>query len=151
VMAGSLMRPLGGLLADRIGGIRMLNILFGIVALLTMGVAQLPALPFAVALFVAAMACLGLGNGSVFQLMPHRYGKRVGVATGILGAAGSFGGFFLPTLLGWLKQVSGSYASGLAMLAALAVVALVILSVVQTEWVGVWIGKHGRVKEVNAV
>ena len=151
VMAGSLMRPLGGLLADRIGGIRMLNILFGIVALLTMGVAQLPALPVAMALFVAAMACLGLGNGSVFQLMPHRYGKRVGVATGILGAAGSFGGFFLPTLLGWLKQVSGSYASGLAMLAALAVVALVILSVVQTEWVGVWIGKHGRVKEINAV
>jgi len=151
VMAGSLMRPLGGLLADRIGGIRMLNILFGIVALLTMGVAQLPALPLAVALFVAAMACLGLGNGSVFQLMPHRYGKRVGVATGILGAAGSFGGFFLPTLLGWLKQVSGSYASGLAMLAALAVVALVILSVVQTEWVGAWIGKHGRVKEINAV
>ena len=151
VMAGSLMRPLGGLLADRVGGIRMLNILFGIVALLTMGVAQLPALPFAVALFVAAMACLGLGNGSVFQLMPHRYGKRVGVATGILGAAGSFGGFFLPTLLGWLKQVSGTYSSGLALLAALAVVALVILSVVQTEWVGVWIGKHGRVKEINAV
>jgi len=150
VMAGSLMRPLGGLLADRVGGIRMLNLLFGIVALLTMGVAQLPALPFAVALFVAAMACLGLGNGSVFQLMPHRYGKRVGVATGILGAAGSFGGFILPTLLGWLKQVSGTYASGLALLAALAVVALVILSVVQTEWVGVWIGKHGRVEEVNA-
>ena len=151
VMAGSLMRPLGGLLADRIGGIRMLNILFGIVALLTMGVAQLPSLPIAVALFVAAMACLGLGNGSVFQLVPHRYGKRVGVATGILGAAGSFGGFVLPTLLGWLKQVSGTYASGLALLAALAVVALVILSVVQTEWVGVWIGKHGRVKEFNAV
>jgi MFS transporter, NNP family, nitrate/nitrite transporter len=150
VMAGSLMRPLGGLLADRLGGIRMLNILFGIVALLTMGVAQLPALPYAVALFVLAMACLGLGNGSVFQLMPHRYGQRVGVATGILGAAGSLGGFFLPTLLGWLKQVSGSYASGLAMLAALVVVALMILSVAQAEWVGVWIGKHGRVKEVNA-
>jgi len=151
VMAGSLMRPLGGLLADRVGGIRMLNILFGIVALLTMGVAQLPALPFAVVLFVAAMACLGLGNGSVFQLMPHRYGKRVGVATGILGAAGSFGGFFLPTLLGWLKQISGMAFDLLAVTAALAVVALVILSVVQTEWVGVWIGKHGRVKEANAV
>jgi NNP family nitrate/nitrite transporter-like MFS transporter len=151
VMAGSLLRPIGGLLSDRIGGIRMLNILFGVVALLAMGVAQLPSLPIAVGLFVAAMACFGLGNGSVFQLMPHRYGARVGVATGILGAAGSFGGFFLPTLLGWLKQVSGTYASGLALLASLAVVALVILSIVQTEWVGVWIGKHGRVKPVNAV
>ena len=151
VMAGSLVRPLGGLLADRVGGIRMLNVLFGVVALLAMGVAQLPVLPVAVGLFVVAMACLGLGNGSVFQLMPHRYGTRVGVATGILGAAGSFGGFFLPPLLGWLKQTSGSYASGLAVLAGLAVVALVMLSVVQIEWVGVWIGKHGRVKESNAV
>jgi MFS transporter, NNP family, nitrate/nitrite transporter len=151
VMAGSLVRPLGGLLADRVGGIRMLNVLFGVIALLAMGVAQLPSLPVAVGLFVMAMACLGLGNGSVFQLMPHRYHTRVGVATGILGAAGSFGGFFLPTLLGWLRQVSGSYASGLAMLAGLAVVALVMLSVVQTEWVGVWIGKHGRVSEANAV
>ena len=146
VMAGSLVRPLGGLLADRVGGIRMLNVLFGVVALLAMGVAQLPALPIAVGLFVVAMACLGLGNGSVFQLMPHRYGTRVGVATGILGAAGSFGGFFLPTLLGWLKQTTGSYASGLSVLAALAVVALVMLSVVQGDWVGSWIGKHGRVK-----
>jgi NNP family nitrate/nitrite transporter-like MFS transporter len=100
-------------------------------------------------LFVLAMACLGFGNGSVFQLLPHRYGTRVGVATGILGAAGSFGGFFLPTLLGWLKQSTGSYASGLAVLAALAVVALVMLSVVQGDWVGNWIGKHGRVKEAS--
>jgi MFS transporter, NNP family, nitrate/nitrite transporter len=151
VMAGSLLRPIGGLLSDRLGGIRMLNILFGVIALLAMGLAQLPALPAAVGLFVAAMACLGLGNGSVFQLMPHRYGNRVGVATGILGAAGSFGGFFLPTLLGWLRQVSGNYASGLSALAGLAIVALVLLSVVQTDWVGAWIGKHGRVKELNAV
>jgi NNP family nitrate/nitrite transporter-like MFS transporter len=149
VMAGSVVRPVGGFLADKFGGIRMLNVLFGLVALLAMGVAQLPSLPIAVGLFVLAMACLGFGNGSVFQLLPHRYGTRVGVATGILGAAGSLGGFFLPTLLGWLKQSTGSYASGLAVLAALAVVALVMLSVVQGDWVGNWIGKHGRVKEAN--
>ena len=150
VLSGSLLRPLGGLLADRIGGIRMLNVLFGFVALLVMGVAQLPTLPLAVGLFVLAMACLGLANGSVFQLMPHRYGPRVGVATGILGAAGSFGGFFLPTLLGSMKQFSGSYTTGLVALAAVAILALILLAVVQMEWVGVWIGKHGRVKEITA-
>jgi NNP family nitrate/nitrite transporter-like MFS transporter len=153
VMAGSLVRPVGGLLADKFGGIRMLNVLFGLVALLAMGVAQMPSLPVAVALFVLAMACLGFGNGSVFQLLPHRYGPRVGVATGILGAAGSLGGFFLPTLLGWLKQITGTYSSGLSVLAALAVVALIVLAIVQGDWVGNWIGKHGRVKsaEVNPV
>jgi hypothetical protein len=50
-----------------------------------------------------------------------------------------------------LRQVSGNYASGLSALAGLAIVALVLLSVVQTDWVGAWIGKHGRVKELNAV
>jgi NNP family nitrate/nitrite transporter-like MFS transporter len=150
VMAGSVIRPLGGLLADKFGGIRMLNVLFGVVALLAMGVAQLPSLNVAVGLFVVAMACLGLGNGSVFQLMPHRYGSRVGVATGILGAAGSFGGFFLPTLLGKMKDMFGNYSSGLSVLAALAVVALIMLSVVQSDWVGNWIGKHGRVKTPDA-
>src|SRR5207247_10380208 len=139
VRSGSLVRPLGGLLADRFGGIRMLNVLFGLVALLAMGVAQLPALPIAVGLFVVAMACLGLGNGSIFQLMPHRYGARVGVATGILGAAGSLGGFVLPTLLGLLKQTTGTYASGMAVLAALAVIALVVLAVLQSDWGGTWV------------
>ena len=123
----------------------MLTVLFGAVALLIIGVAQMPGLALAVAMIFLLMACLGIGNGSVFQLVPQRYGKHVGVATGILGAAGGLGGFFLPTLLGSLKQATGVYTSGLFVLAALAVVALVVLAVVQSDWVGVWIAKHGRV------
>ena len=110
-----------------------------------LGVAQVPTLWLGIALLFLLMACLGIGNGSVFQLVPQRYGKRVGVATGILGAAGGLGGFFLPTLLGSLKQTTGTYTSGFAVLAALAIVALVVLAVVQTDWVGNWIAKHGRV------
>ncbi len=146
VIAGSFLRPIGGLLADKLGGIRMLSVLYGAAALLALGVAQLPALWLAVTLLFLLMACLGIGNGSVFQLVPQRFGKRVGVATGILGAAGGLGGFLLPTLVGSLKQMTGSYASGLAVLAGLAVIALVTLAVAQTEWVGVWIAQHGRVK-----
>jgi NNP family nitrate/nitrite transporter-like MFS transporter len=146
VVAGSFLRPVGGFLADRLGGIRMLSILYGAAALLALGIAQLPALWLAVTLLFLLMGCLGIGNGSVFQLVPQRYGQRVGIATGILGAAGGLGGFFLPTLVGSLKQLTGSYAIGLAILAGLAVVALVTLAVAQTEWVGEWIGQHGRVK-----
>ena len=145
VIAGSFLRPVGGFLADRLGGIRMLAVLYGMAALLALGIAQLPALSGAITMLVLLMACLGIGNGSVFQLVPQRYGRRVGVATGILGAAGGLGGFLLPTLVGSLKQATGTYASGLAVLAGLAVVALVLLAVAQTEWVGSWIGRHGRV------
>jgi NNP family nitrate/nitrite transporter-like MFS transporter len=123
-----------------------LSILYGAAALLALGVAQLPALWLAVTLLFLLMGCLGVGNGCVFQLVPQRYGKRVGIATGILGAAGGLGGFFLPTVVGSLKQITGSYASGLAVLAGLAVVALVALAVAQMEWIGVWIARHGRAK-----
>jgi NNP family nitrate/nitrite transporter-like MFS transporter len=145
IVAGSCLRPVGGLLADRLGGIRMLVILYGTVALLALAVAQFPALWIAVTLLFLLMACLGIGNGSVFQLVPQRYGKQVGLATGIFGAAGGLGGFFLPTLMGSLKQITGNYASGMMVLAALAVVALVALAVAQVAWIGVWIAQHGRV------
>jgi NNP family nitrate/nitrite transporter-like MFS transporter len=144
VMAGSFLRPVGGFLADRLGGIRVLVVLYGMVSLLALGVAQVPPLGLVMVLFFLLMACLGVGNGSVFQLVPQRFGRRVGVATGILGAAGGLGGFFLPMLLGSLKEISGSYASGLMALSGLAVVALVILSVAQSGWTGVWIARHGR-------
>ncbi len=144
VMAGSFLRPVGGFLADRLGGVRVLAVLYGVISLLALGAAQLPALDLVTVLFFLLMACLGVGNGSVFQLVPQRFGRRVGIATGIFGAAGGVGGFCLPILLGSLKQISGSYASGLMALAGLAVVALVILSVAQSGWTGVWIGRHGR-------
>lgn len=146
VFAGSFLRPVGGALADKLGGLRMLAVLYGAIALLFLGVAQLPSLTVAMTLLVLIMACLGIGNGSVFQLVPQRFKQRVGVATGILGAAGGLGGFFLPTVLGALKQATGSYGPGLALFAGMAVVALVTLAVVQSDWIGDWIAKHGRAR-----
>lgn len=146
VISGSFLRPVGGWLADRVGGIRMLSVLYGLAALLALGAAQLPPLWLAVGCFFFLMGFLGLGNGAVFQLVPQRYGRRVGIATGVLGAAGGLGGFILPTVVGSLKQVTGTYSIGLAVLAALATVALAALSIAQTEWIGTWIGQHGRAK-----
>ena len=149
VLAGSFLRPVGGLLADKFGGIRMLILLYGAVAMLALAVAQLPGVGIVVALMICTMACLGLGNGSIFQLVPQRYRQRIGVATGILGAAGGVGGFFLPTMLGWAKQTSGSYAWGFGLFAAAVLLALGTLVFFQRRWVGVWIGHGGRVKPAN--
>jgi NNP family nitrate/nitrite transporter-like MFS transporter len=88
VFAGSFLRPIGGYLADRFGGIRMLSILFAAAASALAAVGLLPPVGIAVALLVLSMGFLGMGNGSIFRLVPQRFRKEIGVATGVVGAAG---------------------------------------------------------------
>jgi NNP family nitrate/nitrite transporter-like MFS transporter len=143
VIAGSFLRPVGGYLADRIGGIRMLTaIYFGIGALL-LGLSALPPLALGTAVLLLAMGLLGMGNGAVFQLVPQRFPKEIGVITGVVGAAGGVGGFFLPTLLGGLKQLTGSFASGFATFALLGFASAVTLLLVSRAWQGVFVGRGG--------
>src|SRR2546423_1634739 len=95
VIAGSLLRPVGGYLADHVGGIRMLTGLYlGVFALLACQ-ALLPPLAIATVLLFFCMGLLGMGNGAVFQLVPLRFPREIGVITGIVGAAGGIGGVFL--------------------------------------------------------
>jgi NNP family nitrate/nitrite transporter-like MFS transporter len=122
VVSGSFLRPIGGYLADRFSGIRVLTVLFfgiaGCMALMALALPIYLALPV---MFVA-MGLFGMGNGSVFQLVPLRFPREIGVLTGVAGAAGGVGGFFLNVILGNVKQYSGGYAWGFAAfsLAALA-------------------------------
>lgn len=124
---GSTLRPLGGYLSDRFGGTRMLTIVFALIALLYAAASLLFPISIMAWLIVISVACLGMGNGAVFQLVPQRFRKEIGVATGVVGAFGGLGGFFLPTLLGGVKQVSGSFASGMVVLAIFAFIALIAL------------------------
>ncbi len=70
-------------------------------------------------LFIAMMA-FGMGNGSVFQLVPQRFKQEIGVITGIVGAAGGLGGYFLPKILGNLKLSTGSFTPGFLILSGIA-------------------------------
>ena len=139
VLAGSLFRPVGGYLADRLGGLQMLPLLFGAIGLLAAGVGLLPPLPAATALLFLAMAAMGLGNGALFQVIPQRFRDEIGVATGIVGAAGGMAGFFLPLLLGLLKDTTGSYGSGLLLFALAALAALVGLRALRPGWQASWL------------
>jgi len=121
---GSGIRPIGGYIADRIGGVRLLSVLLlGIGGAYAVGAVS-PPLWWMVLVTMVLMACLGMGNGAVFQLVPQRFRQQIGIATGVVGAIGGLGGFLLPTLLGLIKQTSGSFGPGFAVLAGLAVVAL---------------------------
>jgi NNP family nitrate/nitrite transporter-like MFS transporter len=135
VFTGSVFRPVGGWLADKIGGIRALSVLYVIAAaalvLVSIG---LPTLTLALAAFVVAMLALGTGNGAVFQLVPVRFGREIGVMTGLVGCAGGVGGFYLASSLGFSKQWTGSYQAGFLIFAGLALVAFIGINIVKKEW-----------------
>jgi NNP family nitrate/nitrite transporter-like MFS transporter len=139
VFAGSFIRPLGGALADRVGGVRTLSVVYVLAALgLALASFQQPSPWVALALFLFVMMALGAGNGAVFQLAPQRFGKEIGVVTGLVGATGGAGGFYLASSLGWAKQVTGSYQVGLLVFAALALVAVLGLNGVKARWRKTW-------------
>jgi MFS transporter, NNP family, nitrate/nitrite transporter len=139
VFAGSLVRPIGGALADRIGGIRALSIMY-IVAAAALAVVslRLPQAWMALVVFVIGMLALGMGNGSVFQLVPQRFRREIGVMTGLVGMTGGIGGFYLASSLGYSKQLTGSYQLGFLVFAGLAALALLGLTGIKSRWRTTW-------------
>ena len=143
VFAGSLVRPIGGAVADRVGGIKSLTGMYVLAALFLAIVSfGLPEAWMALGVFVLAMLSLGMGNGAVFQLVPQRFRKEIGVMTGLVGMAGGVGGFYLASSLGYSKQMTGSYQAGFLIFAALAVAALIGLTSVKTRWRTTWGAAH---------
>ncbi len=135
VFAGSMVRPIGGALADRYGGSKMLMAVYAVAAAcLTVVSFGLHQVVIALAVLVAGMLALGMGNGAVFQLAPQRFGREIGVMTGLIGMAGGVGGFYLASSLGLSRQLTGDYQAGLLTFAALAVLALVGLVGVRRRW-----------------
>ena len=139
VFAGSLMRPIGGNLADRVGGIKSLSVMYIVAAVaLSLASFKFDSAWVALAIFVIGMLALGMGNGAVFQLVPQRFRREIGVTTGLVGVAGGIGGFYLASSLGYSKQISGTYQAGFLIFAALAAIALLGLTLIKQRWRTTW-------------
>jgi NNP family nitrate/nitrite transporter-like MFS transporter len=121
VVLATLARPVGGWLADQIGGARVLSVVFlGIIpfALLLMWNIMAP-------FTVGALGCallLGIGNGAVFKLVPQYFPVERGTITGLVGALGGLGGFFPPILLGFFRDHTGKVWPGFVLLAVVSAV-----------------------------
>jgi NNP family nitrate/nitrite transporter-like MFS transporter len=143
VFMGSAMRPVGGYLADRIGGIKSLSIMYAVAAtfliIVSFGLSQAW---MALIVFACAMQALGMGNGAVFQLVPQRFRREIGVMTGLVGMSGGIGGFYLASSLGLSKQWLGNYQAGFLIFAALALLALFGLTGVKSRWRTTWGAAH---------
>ncbi|WP_248927389.1 MFS transporter [Paenibacillus hamazuiensis] len=140
VIAGSFFRPIGGYIADKMGGMKFLQILFACVTVFAFLVTTMPSSFVTMLLYTSVMmACLGMGNGSVFQIVPQRFQSEIGVVTGIVGAAGGFGGFLLPNyILGPLKQATGTHVAGFMTLASIALVVTLVFYAVSRSWRKSW-------------
>ncbi|MER8070039.1 nitrate/nitrite transporter [Streptomyces sp. NPDC094034] len=112
-LLGSLVRPVGGMLADRYGGARITLWTFAAMAVAT-GVVVLASVTGSLTVFLVGFVALflltGLGNGSTYKMIPGifharalergmtgeraaAYGRRLsGASMGLIGAVGALGG-----------------------------------------------------------
>ncbi len=147
IFAGAVLRPVGGAVADKLGGVKSLYIFFSavLIFILVSALVELSFYMAIVALFFI-MANLGMANGAVFQLVPQRFGKDIGIMTGLIGAGGGLGGTLLINTLGWSKEASDGYTAGFLIFAALVLLAITGISMVKTRWRTTWgLNAGGRI------
>jgi MFS transporter, NNP family, nitrate/nitrite transporter len=138
ILAGSFLRPVGGWISDRIGGYRFLLWLYGGVSICLLVVSSLPSIALVVPMLFLTMGMLGMGNGSVFQIAPQRFPADIELTTGIVGAAGGLGGFFLPSAIGALKDTFGSYGYGVLGFAVVVLAGAAVLLEFGVKWSCSW-------------
>jgi NNP family nitrate/nitrite transporter-like MFS transporter len=126
VLLATFSRPLGGVLADKIGGKKILMFVFPFTAVMAIFLAC-PTMPIFTIGALGMAVAIGLGNGAVFKLVPEYFPTTVGSVTGVVGAAGGLGGFFPPLLLGAIKQQTGSFTLGFAALSVFCIGCLFVL------------------------
>lgn len=137
-LVGALARPVGGAVADRVGGTRALTYFYIGAAACLLAAAVLPALWLNVMVLLVASGCFGMANGSIFQLLPQRFPREMGLMAGLVGCFGGIGGFVLATSMGFSKGWSGSYAPGFLLFAVLTATALAGLCSVKYRWRSTW-------------
>jgi NNP family nitrate/nitrite transporter-like MFS transporter len=125
VIFATLMRPVGGWLADRYGGAFVLTLVFAMISVLSLGLTSSGIFFFTLGALGTASA-LGLGNGAVFKLVPQYFPKETGTVTGLVGAFGGLGGFFPPLVVGIVRSQTGSYGLGFVFLSGFALMCLAV-------------------------
>ncbi len=148
---GAAVRVMGGWISDRWGGVNTLTVvLVGVtVTLLLVGLAG-GSLVITTLLLIVCFAALGAGNGALFQLVPLRWPAATAVAGSMIGEVGALGGGLVPNLMGLSKQYAGTYFWGFAVFAALALLMLGVMRVMQIRWTRTWAERGGRARTAPA-
>ena len=109
---GALIRPVGGMIADKMGGAKVTHIISFVMVFSALGVAWILQkayisatpqdyfLPFMV-LFLILFTATGIGNGSTFRTIAVVFDKeQTGPVLGWTSAVAAYGAFFIPKVFG---------------------------------------------------
>ncbi|GAC1312214.1 MAG: nitrate/nitrite transporter [Vulcanimicrobiaceae bacterium] len=143
-LMGSALRPVGGFISDRIGGVTLVRIVYVGFSICAFAIAFAPPLGVCEAIVFLAVGLLGMGNGAIFQVVPQRFPNDIGIVTGIVGAAGGIGGFYLPNLLGLLRASTGTFASGFITFGVIALVGAALVTAMGRVWSGTFLSGGPR-------
>ena len=131
-LVGSLSRPFGGRLSDRVGGARVTAASFVVMGLGVLGVVwalSLHSFPLFLAFFMLLFLATGIGNGSTYRMIPAIFRsskKEAAAAIGIISAIGAYGGFLVPRTYGWSTAAYGSIVPALYVYVGLYAVMLAV-------------------------
>ncbi|WP_426392330.1 MFS transporter [Variovorax sp. R-27] len=144
---GAAVRVVGGWISDRWGGVNTLTVVLLVVAvsLVLVGFSS-GSLAVTTLVLIVCFAALGAGNGALFQLVPLRWPTSTAVAGSMIGEIGALGGGLVPNAMGLSKQYLGSYIWGFVFFAALSLVMLGVMRVMQIRWTRTWAEKGGRAR-----
>ncbi|MBB6445338.1 nitrate/nitrite transporter [Bacillus benzoevorans] len=133
IAIATFLRPIGGWLGDRFNSFK---ILIGVFTGLTLSgillAFNLSFVMYSVGCLCIAV-CAGIGNGTVFKLVPLYFSKEAGIVNGVVAALGGLGGFFPPLMLSLLYNLTGNYAIGYMAFSQVASVCLIIVFVMLNQ------------------
>jgi NNP family nitrate/nitrite transporter-like MFS transporter len=138
-LLGSVARPFGGWLSDRVGGARVTAacfVLMGGGSYAVVAAVSSHSLPLFLAAFGVLFAAAGAGNGSTYRMIPAIFAvtsadpaasRRESAATlGIAGAIGALGGFYLPRAIANSVSATGGISAAFVAFGILYAVCLAV-------------------------
>ncbi|MCP1125609.1 NarK/NasA family nitrate transporter [Bacillus sp. 3103sda1] len=126
IVLATIMRPIGGWLGDKFNPFKILIFVFIGLTLSGIILSFMPSMHVYTFGCLLVAFCAGIGNGTIFKLVPMYFSKQAGIVNGLVSALGGLGGFFPPLILTILFQFTGHYAIGFMALSEVALACLII-------------------------
>ncbi|WP_210364600.1 nitrate/nitrite transporter [Bacillus sp. REN3] len=127
IATATFLRPVGGWLGDKFNSFVILMVVFAGMTISGILLSFMPSLTLYTIGCLAVAICAGIGNGTIFKLVPLYFSKQAGIVNGIVSAMGGLGGFFPPLMLSILFNLTGHYAIGFMALSQVALASLIIV------------------------